>query len=331
MSKLRTARHAGSVDLKWSLAGPDAALAAAVEELAAGNFIAAADLLRESAFVGLDTDLRCHRLMLMAQSATGTGAAERWITEHPDDYNAWALLARVAVLRAVRAWQQGEPQARQLADRARAVCDEASARTYWDTVPGVARLQLAAAVPVDQEPRTGKLLYEDPIPLLVAVRERHRLSREGHFRFLAAVGPATGGTVGRVIENVQEIMPHVPEGSVLHLLPLLMHLTSFRARAAKGTKDRLVAADREWSTYAAKYPIERAYRRWFASGQRHPDVLLPDLHLLAHALWRADMFAEAAQVFAEIGPWALPMPWNEHGEPGRIFRRARDRCVNPPG
>lgn len=330
MSRLRAAAQDGT-GLRWSLAGPDIDLAASLEELAAGNFIAAADLLRQPGFAPLESDLRCYRLMLMAQSALGSGAAERWVAERPADRDAWALLARVAVLRAVRAYKRGEPQSRQLTATARTVCQEAAGRVPRDPVPWVARLQLAAAVPMGQDPASDRLLHEDPYPLLDMVQQRHRLSREGHYRLLAAVGPEAGGSMAQVIEAMQYVMERVPDGSVLHLLPVLMHLTSFRTKAASGTRDRLVAADREWSTYAAKFAIDGAYGRWFASSRRHPEVLLPDLHLLAHALWRADSFDAAGEVFRQIGPWAVAVPWNEHGEAERILQRARDRCLRPPG
>ena len=330
MSRHRTAAPDGS-DLKWSLAGPDTDLAASLEELAAGNFIAAADLLGRAGFAPLESDLRCYRLMLMAQTALPSGAAERWVAERPGARDAWALLARVAVLRAVRAYKHGDPQARELTAQAWRVCKEAARKVPADPVPWVARLQLAAAVPVGQDPASGKAQYENPYPLLDEVRRRHPLSREGHFRLLAAVGPEAGGSMAQVIEAMQHVMQYVPEGSVLHLLPVLMHLTSFRTRAASGERDRIVAADREWSTIAAKLAVEGAYAHWFASGHRHPEVLLPDLHLLAHALWRADAFDAAGEVFRQIGPWAVAVPWNEHGDAERILQRARDRCLRPPG
>jgi hypothetical protein len=330
VSRVRAPRQDDSA-LRWSLAGPDTDLAASLEELAAGNFIAASDLLGRASFAPLESDLRCYRLMLMAQSALPSGAAERWVAERPGDRDAWALLARVAVLRAVRAYKHGEPRSRELTAVAWRVCEEAARKVPGDPVPWVARLQLAAAVPVDQDPASGRLHYENPYPLLDEVQQRHRLSREGHFRLLAAVGPEAGGSMAQVIEAMQHVMQYVPEGSVLHLLPVLMHLTSFRTRAASGERDRLIAADREWSTITAKLAIEGAYGRWFASGRRDPEVLLPDLHLLAHALWRADSFDAAGEVFHQIGPWAVAVPWNEHGEAERILQRARDRCLRPPG
>ncbi|MEY9861445.1 hypothetical protein ABH935_007086 [Catenulispora sp. GAS73] len=330
MSRVRAAGQNDDA-LRWSLAGPDMDLAASLEELAAGNFIAASDLLKRDHSAGPASDLRCYRLMLMAQSAAPSGAAERWVAERPRERDAWALLARVAVLQAVRAHKHGEPRARDLTAQAWRVCEEAAGEVREDPVPWVARLQLAAAIPVGKNPASGKLEFENPYPLLDEVRQRHRLSREGHFRLLAAVGPEAGGTMGQVIEAMQYVMQYVPEGSVLHLLPVLMHLTSFRTNAAAGTRARLFAADREWSTYAAKFAIEGAYGRWFASSRRHPEVLLPDLHLLAHALWRADSFDAASEVFREIGPWAVAVPWNEHGDAERILQRARDRCLSPPG
>ncbi len=122
-----------------------------------------------------------------------------------------------------------------------------------------------------------------------------------------------------------------PAGSPLHLLPLLAHLKSFQRNAASSFNDQVLFADREWSTAQARGEIDDAYQNWFAAPARDPDeVLLPDLHLLAHALWKASMFAEAAEVLTEIGPWAYPVPWSAHGDGATFFKRARDRCLGQP-
>lgn len=330
MSELRTLRSSNASHFVWSLAGSDTELAAALEELAAGRFVAASDLMRNSRSAGVSSDLRSYRLLLMAQSAAHSGAADRWTAERPREGDAWALLARVAVLLAVRAHQQGDAQLDQLVAAAQEACDWAAKVAPEDPVPWLARLHLAASIPVDQDPVTGKLRYENRRVLFAGVCQRHPLSREGHYRYLASAGLEAENPMAQMIQVVQDVMPQVPDGSVLHLLPVLAYLTSFRNKAAGSWRDRLVAADREWSTHAAKLAIQDAYQNWFSSARRHREVLLPDLHLLAHALWRADLFAEAGQVFAEIGPWALPVPWSEHGDPKKILLYARNRCRKPP-
>lgn len=341
MTGTRAARSGISDQLMWSPAGPNSELAAVLEELAAGKYVAASDYMTRSWRPGEACDVRCYQMLLMAQAAVQSGAAERWVAERPQNREVWALLARVAVLRAVRAHQHNSGQLDQLVAQAQEACDRAAALLPQDPVPWLARLQLAVSVPTGTDPESGALLYEPARPLFTGVRWRHPLSREGHYRMLTAVVSGAGGSVAQGFDFVQAVMHGtdlalaeqqvVPDGSVLYLLPVLMHLNSFRSKAAAGYRNRVVAADSEWATYAAKFAVTSAYWRWFESGNRVQDVLLPDLHLLAHALWKAELFDEAATVFEVIGPWGLPVPWNAHGDPERVFRQARDRCLKPPG
>jgi len=323
VSRIRGARSAASVPV-WSATGADAGLASALQELAAGGFIAASDLLAAGDDVA--TDLRCFRLMLMAPPAAASGAAERWLAERPGERDAWALHARVMVHRAVRAHRDQHPSARVLADVAQRVCIEAAERDWWDPVPWVARLQLAC-VRRSQE-RVGSDAVDDPYWLIEELSHRHRFNREGYHRLLAAVGPDAGGSMIAMIDAARVAVSQAPSGSPLHLLPLLTHLKSFLRAAGSSYHDQVVFADREWSTAQARHEIAAAYDNWFAAPQRDPkEVLLPDLHLLAHALWKASMFEQAGQVLTEIGPWAYPVPWSAHGDAATFFQRARDRCL----
>lgn len=316
--------------LVWSVTGPDVALAAALQELAAGGFVAAADLLRGSS---LASDLRSYRLLLMAQTAAVSGAAERWIAEDPNNRDTAALHVRVAVIRALRAHRERHPRAAELKDLAWRVCIAAAERSPWDPVPWVARLQLASIPPPEGWQNSEDVYVEDPYRLIGEVQRRHEFSREGHHRLLAAVGPDTGGSVIAMFDHARATARQAPVGSPLHLLPLLVHLKSFQRKAGSSYRDQVVFADQEWSTAQARHEIAGAYDKWFTSRLRGAEpALLPDLHLLAHALWKASMFAEAGQVFTEIGQWALPLPWSAHGDASIIFLRARNRCLQhgPP-
>ena len=316
--------------LVWSVAGPDTGLAAALQELAAGGFIAAADLLRAASPA---LDLRCYRLLLMAQTAAASGAAERWIAEEPNNRDAVALHARVAVIRALRAHRERHPRAVELEHLARRVCIAAAERSPWDPVPWVARLQLASIPPPEGWQYSDDVYVEDPYRLIGEVQHRHEYSREGHHRLLAAVSPDAGGSVIAMFDHARAIARQAPAGSPLHLLPLLVHLKSFQRKAGSNYRDQVVFADQEWSTAQARHEIAGAYDNWFTSRLRGAEpALLPDLHLLAHGLWKASMFAEAGQVFTEIGQWALPLPWSAHGDASIIVLRARNRCLQngPP-
>ncbi|HEY0420365.1 MAG TPA: hypothetical protein VGC80_12680, partial [Acetobacteraceae bacterium] len=264
---------------------------------------------------------------LMAAPAAASGAAERWLAERPDERDAWALHARVAVYRAVRANRRQHPDSPVLVEMARRACIEA-ARNWRDPVPWVTLLQLAG---IPQRPgRHSAEAADDPYVLMEQLSRRHRFNREGYHRLLAAVGPEAGGSMIAVIDAARVAVSQAPAGSPLHLLPLLAHLKSYQRNAGSSYRDQVLFADREWSTAQARHEIAAAYTNWFAAPQREPDVLLPDLHLLAHALWKASMFDEAAEVFTEIGPWAYPVPWSAHGDAATYLQRARDRCLGPP-
>lgn len=322
MSRARGGRSL-SKELIWSATGADSGLASALQELAAGGFIAASDLLAAGDQVA--SDLRCYRLMLMAPPAAASGAAERWLAERPGDRDARALHVRVAVHRAVRAHREKHPGARELAEVARRACIEAAERDWRDPAPWVARLQLAC-VPL-LHGRMGAVV-DDPYWLIEQLSHRHRFNREGYHRLLAAVGPDAGGSMIAMIDAARVAVSQAPSGSPLHLLPLLAHLKSFQRAAGSSYHDQVVFADREWSTAQARHEIAGAYDNWFALPQRKPnEVLLPDLHLLAHALWKASMFEQAGEVLTEIGPWAYPVPWSAHGDAAIFLQRARDRCL----
>jgi hypothetical protein len=320
----RNERAPGTDRLVWDPAGPDRALAAACEDLRAGRFAGARDLL---AATGRDWDLRCQRTLVLAEAASGGDAADRWVAAEPEGADGPALAARVAVLRAVRAHRAGNAQAARLATRARAATLAAAGRYPADPVPWVAMLHLNAAAPERMAAPAG-LDADGPWHHVAQLWYCDRLSREGHLRLVTAVGPEAGGSVAAMAEVARWISAWAPEGSPLHLLPLLAYAEGFREGAGDSVRRRIVLADRQWAGVEAGLEIDRAYGSWFASAQRRDPVLPPDLHLLAHALWAAGKDERAAAVFDAIGPYARSWPWSLHDEdPERVFLRARARCA----
>jgi hypothetical protein len=121
-----------------------------------------------------------------------------------------------------------------------------------------------------------------------------------------------------------------PHGSALWVLPLHIHAEGFRRQAAGNSAwGQVVLADQQWARPRAQVDILNAYHRWFASPAR-TGAFGPDLHLLAHGLWKIYEFTKAGEVFAEIGDYALIHPWSLHGDAVEIFRRARARCLEAP-
>jgi hypothetical protein len=322
--KLTRADKAAPADrLVWDPAGPDRDLAVACEDLQTGRFAAARDLL---AATGRNWDLRCHRMLILAQVASGSDVVDLWDIEEPDSLDALALGARVAVIRAVRAHRSGHPQAEELTAWARAACLAAAGRFPADPVPWVAMLQLAAVSPERMAAPAG-LVADGPWHHVAQLWYCDRLNREGHHRLVAAVGPQAGGSIADMFEVARWVAAWAPEGSALHLLPLLGYIEGFREGAGDSTRQRIILADRQWASVQAHMEIDHVYDSWFASAQRRGPVLLPDLHCLAHALWAAEKFDRAAAVFDAIGPYASTLPWSLHdGDSERVFVRARARC-----
>jgi hypothetical protein len=308
---------APSERLVWSPAGPDRDLATACQDLAAGRFQPAKDLLGATR---RQWDLRCYRMLLLAQAAATSSAVERWRSEEPDSLDAAVLQARTAVIRAIRSQRTRHRSAPALVELAEQSCLAAAEYAPADPAPWVALLQLYADVPSQTAPRR----------LLEEVRRRDPWNREGFHRMLAAMGPAVGGSMADVFDLARWVLSTAPAGSPLHVLPLVAYVEGFRHDSGDDPRARLINGDRQWATIHARLDIERAYSSWFASPARAGPTLLPDLHLMAHALWKAGHFAEAKLVFAEIGRYALTMPWSLHGQAAEVFSRARERCMQAP-
>lgn len=313
------------VRLVWDPAGPDRRLAAAGQELQAGRVALAAEVLADRRD---GEDVRSHRFLVLAQVAARIGAAEIWAAEQPGSLEASLLQARAAVIRALQAHRERHSKAAALVARAQADCWNAAQRFPEDPVPWVALLQLAAVAP-DDVAGPPDLDVPGPWNLMEQLWHRDAWNREGHHRLLAAVGPRSGGSVAAMSSTARWITDQAPPESALCLLQLTALVEGFRQQTETTDISRILLTDRHWSTSYAQVAIERCHHQWFAAA-RPADVVLPDLHLMAHALWAATRRKLAAEVFAAIGPFALTTPWSLHGDPAEVFTRARERCLSEP-
>jgi hypothetical protein len=323
--------------LVWDPAGPDRALAVACEDLRAGRYASARDLLATAvgaSAVGAsaDADVRCYRSLVLAGPAADTGAAERWREAEPDNPHGAALRARAAVVRAARAHREKSRHTAHLVAEARAACELAAGLAPADPVPLVALLHLATVAPAPvPAPAEVDVDVAGPWDLMARVWRQDVFNREAHQRLLTAVGPRGSGSVEDLFQVARRLAVAAPQGSSLRMLPLLGYVESFRAQAGDTWRQRLVLADRHWRTAHAQAEIEAAYLGWFAvdtraGGDRR---LAPDLHHMAHALWAAGMDQRAAEVFGVLGPYASTVPWSLHGDPETVLLEARARCGLP--
>ncbi|MFD0635407.1 hypothetical protein ACFQ9X_31495 [Catenulispora yoronensis] len=279
----------------------------------------------------LDSDLRCHRLLLMAAAASTSGVAEHWIREQPNSPDGFALAARTAVVRAVRARRCGAPELRAWITEAEQACARAAERFASDPVPHVARLQLAAIRP-DPAPDPDRAVQELE-RLLSWVVYCAPASREGHFRLVTAVARQLGEKrSGYLTQAAFKHCANAAAGSPLHLLPLVALVEIFRMSRRSSQPERVIFADQCWSTAPAKQQIHTAFELWFRHRAPGQAALLPDLHLLAHALCQARLFAQAAAVFEAIGRWGWSEPWSLHStqdsSAGHVLAWAYNSCLD---
>ena len=327
---MRSAKSPEMLDrLVWDPAGQDRQLASACQQVRAGQFAAARDLLADT---GADWDRRCRRMLLLAQLAATSGAAHHWVTEEPKNPDAHVLLARTLVIQAAPAMAAQKAEVERLVERTREACREAAGRYPADPVPWVASLQLDTLSPLRQRSYCGITSLEDvagPWILMGQLSHRDRWNREGLHRLAAAVGPRGGGSVAAMFRTVRWIADTAPAGSSLHVVPLLAHLAAVKEKAGSHRWAARLAADRQLGSPLAQADAVRAYEGGFAHPRRTGEPELADLHLLAHALWASgipELRVLAPTVFEAIGPYALTTPWSLHGPAEDVFTRARQVC-----
>ncbi|MGX8903935.1 hypothetical protein ACR820_01410 [Streptomyces netropsis] len=92
------------------------------------------------------------------------------------------------------------------------------------------------------------------------------------------------------------------------MLPLYTYARSYWYRRQRG--DELLVRQ-EWTKEHILRDTLRALEGWFdhAVQESSPVRSVLDLSHLAHALWAAHHFQDAARVFTAMGPYATSEPW----------------------
>ncbi|NUR58181.1 MAG: hypothetical protein HOV87_05725 [Catenulispora sp.] len=313
----------GRPKLVWDPAGGDRRLATTTEELRTGRYALAGELLADR---DAGEDVRDYRYLILAQVAVTNGVDTAWLAEEPGSPEALLLRVRANVIRALQAHRARHPKAGDLVELATAQCLQAAERFPADPLPWVALLQLAPAAQ-DYEPGPRELPVAGPWRTMSQVWQRDPWNREAHHRLLAAVGPKGGGQASAVSAVALWITSRAPAESALSVLQLVAFVEVFRQQLEHKNPNRVLLAYRNWSTAYAEQETERCYTRWFAPAGG-AGALLPDLHVLAHALWAGSQRQAASRVFEAIGPYALTTPWSLHGNPEQVLLAARESCMS---
>ncbi|MBV2354861.1 hypothetical protein KUM39_10865 [Streptomyces sp. J2-1] len=307
-------------------AGHDGALRGALQELRTGRWMAMRALLAETTEWWRWTQ----RTQVLAAAAAGTDVVRAWRAEEPGSVAAAVMHARVGVERALRARREEHRRTHELWIEAWDAAQSATEAAPADPVPWVCLLALAQLDTAQswQEHRVAPpepVLPHGPWGLLAEARTRDPHNREAHHRmlqFLYAIGPTD--RLAQASHYAQWAAGSAPDGSALHVLPLYVRVERYR-RATGHT----AALDLHWVAEDATREALRTLDAWF---DRAPDAerSLLDLNHLAHALWGALQFPEAARVFDAIGPYVTPPPWMyrtpDRSRAVEVFQRARDRC-----
>ncbi|MFE1549942.1 hypothetical protein [Streptomyces sp. NPDC058718] len=310
-------------------AGHDHALRGAVQDLRTGRWVAMARLLDETS--GWDGWTR--RTQVLAAVAAGTDVVHTWRTEQPGSIAATVMHSRVAVERAVRAHRAGHARTRELWQEAWTACREAAELAPADPVPWVGLLALAA---LDGRQRMAEHRLSPPAPmlapgpwgLLAEAEKRDPYNREAHHRMLQFVYARSPGPLSEAVNYAQWAATSAPVGSALHALPLYVRVERYRRERGHER-----ALDLHWVAEDAVRDAERALDGWFLFCATEEASLL-DLNHLAHALYGALRFDDAARVFKALGPYYATLPWayrtdrpDDRALAEDLFLRARARCL----
>ncbi|QNA72050.1 hypothetical protein C8250_009160 [Streptomyces sp. So13.3] len=314
-------------------AGHDAELRVALEEVGTGRWMAIRDLLART---GTQWDLRTSRSQVLAAAAARSGVVQAWLVEEPGSVDAQVMRARVAVERALHAGRAGHGSTEVLAWEAREASLIAADLARADPVPWVCLLALAqldrGLRRVEHRVRpTEPMLPLGPWRLLDQVNARDPCSREAYHRVLQFLHAQAVGSQAVALDFARWVGSWAPSGTALSVLPLYAYAENCRSQRARGAEDRLMR--RQWAQEPIVLDVQRALTGWF----HHPvpaarSVL--DLNYLAHALWAAHQFTDAAQVFTALGPYAARLPWayvtDDPGRPDLAeaeFVRARGQAL----
>ncbi|MFF1510301.1 hypothetical protein [Streptomyces sp. NPDC058326] len=310
-------------------AGHDHALRNAVQDLRTGRWVAMARLLGETA----DWDAWTRRTQVLAAVAAGTDVVHTWRAEQPGSPAAGIMHSRVTVERAVRAHRAGHTRTRELWQEAWTACREAADLAPADPVPWVGLIALAA---LDEHQRMaehrlsppGPMLPPGPWGLLAEVEKRDPHNREAHHRMLQFVYGRRPGPLSEAVNYAHWAASSAPVGSALHALPLYVRVERYRRERGHER-----ALDLHWVAEDAVRDAGHALDTWFLFCDTDEASLL-DLNHLAHALYGALRFTDAARVFASLGPYYTTLPWayrtprpDDRVLAEEVFLRARARCL----
>ncbi|MEU2118478.1 hypothetical protein ABZ567_23210 [Streptomyces sp. NPDC016459] len=310
-------------------AGHDHALRGAVQDLRTGRWVAMARLLGETT----DWDSWTRRTQVLAAVAAGTDVVHTWRAEQPDSLAATVMHSRVAVERAVRAHRAGHPRTRELWQEAGTACREVTDLAPADPVPWVGLIALAA---LDGRQRMAEHRLSPPAPmlppgpwgLLAEAEKRDPYNREAHHRMLQFVYARRPGPLSEAVNYAHWAASSAPVGSALHALPLYVRVERYRRERGHER-----ALDLHWVAEDAVRDARRALDTWFLFCATDEASLL-DLNHLAHALFGALRFTDAARVFESLGPYYTTLPWgyrtphpDDRVLAEEVFLRARARCL----
>ncbi|WP_255945764.1 hypothetical protein [Streptomyces odontomachi] len=313
-------------------AAHDSDLRIALQELRAGRWMSMRNLLEATTNWAVWTQ----RTQVLAAAAAGTDLIDAWRSEERQSVAAAVMYGRVAVERALRAHREGSRHTQELWQSAWEACRIAARTAEDDPVPWVCLLALARLDEWQQWPEHRTAPPEPMLPLgpwglLAQADKRDPFNREAYHRMLQFlyIRPSTGGRLTEAVNFVHWAVASAPTGSALHVLPLYLHVERYRRRDERRDK----ALDLHWVSEDATREARRAFYDWFDHVSPQECSLL-DLSHLAHGLWGAIQFREAAWVFQALGPYYTPVPWVYRGsnpqdttEAIELFVQARTRCL----
>ncbi|MBT2477540.1 hypothetical protein [Streptomyces sp. ISL-94] len=285
-------------------AGHDNELRVAVQDLRTGRWVSMARLLERTDRWGLWTQ----RTQVLAAVAAGSDVVQAWRTEEPDSVAALVMHTRVTVERAVRAHRAGHPRTGELWQEAWNACRDTAGISPADPVPWVCLLALALLDDHRQMdghrlPPPGRMLPPGPWGILAESDKRDPYNREAYHRMLQFVHAGTSGPLSEAANFAQWAVGCAPPGSAVHVLPLYVRVERYRREHGQER-----ALDLHWVAEDALRDATHALDTWFRYAD--PRLASPlDLNHLAHALWGAHRFDEAARVFDAIGRYWTTLPW----------------------
>ncbi|HEY9373702.1 hypothetical protein [Streptomyces sp.] len=311
-------------------AGHDNDLRVALQDLRTGRWLSMARLLDDTSGWSSWTQ----RTQVLAAVAAGSDVVRAWRAEEPRSVAGLVMHTRVAVERAVRAHRSGHPRTPELRHEAQAACHTAAAVAPADPVPWICLLALAVldATQEQEEHRQAPpapMLPPGPWGLLAEAARRDPHNREAHHRMLQFLYARRGtGPVSEALNYAYWAADSAPVSSALHALPLYPRVERYRRE-----RGHEKALDLYWVAEDATRDAARALDSWFLFCATDEASLL-DLNHLAHALWGALRFDDAARVFEALGPYYTPLPWahrtKDPDDPApaeEVFRSARARCL----